>query len=395
MGRPVVLLIVAAAVLVATGRGGTRATSARGAAAPYRAEVLDRGGKLLEALPLYRVRLEQTQTKADRLRYAGALLRAGRDADAKAAYDQLLTGTRTVEPGRDAATTAAALCASSMLVNGFPSWAVDYLRPAYAAHGEDRRLALLMSRALSAAGDDAAARHTLAALHDDRQQWVVGERIELARCDILSGDLAAGRALFEVGIGESVGQMFRDSILAGLDMGAGNWAEAVVRLGSAERKVPLGLNDKRVGRSWRNVQRELRAMQLRRALSLWKTGQRQAAVTVAAQAQASDEEFIRSGATLLLAAAALAEQRRSQAVAQLDMLAGHDRRFAAGVVQFEQAIGHRGDARTASQQLTGVLANEDRAQPVVSQTLLEILSATDSPCAAQTAEQRSRSADRL
>src|SRR5262245_37214782 len=56
----------------------------------YAARRLDDAGRLSEALPLYELRARETATQADRLRYARGLLRAGRTADARAVFDQLV-----------------------------------------------------------------------------------------------------------------------------------------------------------------------------------------------------------------------------------------------------------------------------------------------------------------
>ncbi|HVM94933.1 MAG TPA: hypothetical protein VMT89_01035, partial [Candidatus Acidoferrales bacterium] len=143
-------------------------------ATSYAAESLDRQGKLLQALPLYRGVAAQTQTTADQLRYAGALLRAGRVEEGKAIYDQVA--------GRNAA-----VCASSLLVNGFPAHAVDYARAAYAGRPESVSLALLLIRAHAAAGDMASARMLVQALGDPTSAWVVGQRIEFARWQLATG----------------------------------------------------------------------------------------------------------------------------------------------------------------------------------------------------------------
>src|SRR5262249_40030617 len=122
----------------------------------YLAAPLDREGRLREALPLYRDRAEQTRTDADRLRFAGALLRAGERDEARRIYDVLIAEGGSGPHGRTP--DNAALCASSMLVQGFPELAVERLR---GTQRGDRRLALLHARALVAAGDVAGARRVI------------------------------------------------------------------------------------------------------------------------------------------------------------------------------------------------------------------------------------------
>src|SRR5262249_30630982 len=125
--------------------------------------------------------------------------------------------------------------------------------------------------------------------------------------------------------------MYRDSILATVPLRAGDWKAAEKMLAASERKVPPGLHATRVDRSWRNTQRELWWVQLRRAIALWKSGDRDRAVREATNAQRSDEEYVRSAATLLLVANDLTRADRDAAAARLRALAGHDIRFAPAV----------------------------------------------------------------
>src|SRR5262249_54455834 len=165
------------------------------------------------ALPLYRARAEQTLNGGDRLRYAEALLRTGQQDEARKVYDLLSSERGSVEHG-DRATTNASLCASSLLRTGFPALAVEYARPAFAQRPRARRLGLLLVRALAAAGDAPGARGVMARLGGDAEAWPSGERLELARWRLATGDVAAARALLAVPVPESVGQMVRDSIPA-------------------------------------------------------------------------------------------------------------------------------------------------------------------------------------
>src|SRR5262245_66156582 len=133
---PVTLLIVAgaaaaraqqpAALHPSVAAVATRAASPKPAALPetvepwqiYLAVPLDEAGRLREALPLYQARADQTQTEADRLRYAGALLRAGQREDGVRVLDTILAEYPVGAHGQ--ASSAPLLCASTLLLQGFP-----------------------------------------------------------------------------------------------------------------------------------------------------------------------------------------------------------------------------------------------------------------------------------
>src|SRR5262249_27425948 len=151
----------------------------------YLAIPLDQAGRLRDALPLYRARAEQTQTEADRLRYAGALLRAGQREDAGKVLDALLAEN---PPGAHGQVSRAPLvCASTLLLQGFPELAVERLRPAYHSRPADRRLGLLLARALAAAGDQTGARAVLGEIGTGLDTWDTSELVELARAHVLAG----------------------------------------------------------------------------------------------------------------------------------------------------------------------------------------------------------------
>src|SRR2546422_5546876 len=87
------LLVVTMVVGAPTAVGGEGPMPHRGSPTPGAPgspvpATLDEAGKLTEALPLYAARAEQTLTQTDRLRYAGALLRAGQPEQAKAIFEQ-------------------------------------------------------------------------------------------------------------------------------------------------------------------------------------------------------------------------------------------------------------------------------------------------------------------
>lgn len=373
------LLAAFAALPMLCGAAGQADTPA--AAPLYLAVPLDQEGKLSEALPLYRAQAEKTVTKADRLRYAGALLRAGHTDDAKAIYDQVARETGSVEHGGAGAARGSAICASSALANGFPAVAVPYAWQAHRLAPNDPSIALLLVRALAANGDGATARSTLDEIAPDPKTWVIGERIELARCRLLTGDVQVAHQLLEGDVSESVAQMFRDSILANVALRQGEWTKAAEMLAESERKVPPGLSDKRVDRAWRNTQRELWSVQLRRAISLWKAGNAEQAAVEAANAHHSDEEYVRFAAGLLLAAADLAGGRRSAARARLQTLAGHDPRFVAAVSEFEQAP----PGATSGGKLQATLSGLDRSADFVARPLCAIVAAANSGAASLTA----------
>src|SRR5262249_21645248 len=161
--------------------------AAEGTANPSQAVSLDEQGRLSEALPLYRIRADATLTKADRLRYAEALVRAG-DVDAgRRVYDLLAQERGSVEHG-DKSAIGVELCASSLLRAGFPGLPVGSLRPVHQEHPADTSAALLLLRALAAAGDVDGARHLITEIDANRASFTPAERIELGRWQMLTGD---------------------------------------------------------------------------------------------------------------------------------------------------------------------------------------------------------------
>ena len=209
--------------------------------------------------------------------------------------------------------------------------------------------------------------------------WVIGQRLELARWRLLTGDTEKARSLLEADPPEGVAQMFRDSILANVALRQGDWAKAAEMLAESERKVPPRLTDKRVDRAWRNAQRELWSVQLRRAISLWKAGSVEPALAEAVKAQHSDEEYVRSAAVLLLAAGDVAHDRRSEARARLQALAGHDARFAAAAGELEKA------PEASMGKLQATLSGLDRSADFVARPLCEIVVAVQQGAAPVTA----------
>jgi len=342
------------------------------AAQLYRAVPLDQEGRLADALPLYRAQAEASLTKADRLRYAGALMRAGRADEAGVVYDQVSREVGSVEHGGRGAARGAAICASSLLANGFPGLAVPYAKRAHRLETDDPTLTLLLVRALAASGDTPAARTIVRDLPRDPDDWVIGQRIELARWQLLTGDANAARRLLNGTLSESVAQMYRDSILANLPFRAGNWQAAAELLQASQHKVPSGLHATRVDRAWRNTQRELWWVQLRRAVALWKSGDPAPAAREAANAQHSDEEYVRSAATLLLVASDLTAGQRDAACARLRALAGHDRRFEHSAAELAAATSSAGAGLDAAQ-LAAALAQLDRSADFVARPLCQIV----------------------
>jgi hypothetical protein len=114
-----------------------------------------------------------TLTKADRLRYAGALMRAGRADAASAIYDQISHEAGSVEHGGGGAARGPDICASSLLAAGFPEPAVPYARQARRLRANDPTLALLLVRALAASGAASEARSSLRAVARDADGWVI------------------------------------------------------------------------------------------------------------------------------------------------------------------------------------------------------------------------------
>jgi thioredoxin-like negative regulator of GroEL len=360
-----------AALVLATALA-TRVHAAEAPSATHLAATLDRDGRLAEALPLYRARAAETLTMADRLRYGGALMRAGETDEARTVYAALLAEKGSFEHG-DSAALRVATCASSILLQGFPALAAEVLRPALAERPTNRSLALLLARAQASAGDAAAARTILATLDAQAGALVVGERIELARAHGLTGDAAAARRLLDEPMAESVALMFRDSILADVGFRASEWARTNDALAAAARLAPATLDESNVNRAWRNAQRELRSLQLRRAVCLWRLGRHDAAADQALRAADSDEEYVRSAAIVLSAAADLADGRRNVALARLDAVAGHDLRFRTPVARLSPSLVTGGDASDAVAPLRAALAAEDRAWDFVTTPVVEIL----------------------
>jgi thioredoxin-like negative regulator of GroEL len=345
----------------------------------YRLRTLDREGRLAEALPLYRARAEQTQGQADRLRYAAALLRAGKTQEAREVYSALMIERASVHHGGERLPDNVPLCASNALMNGFPDLAVEYMRPVVRAHPDDPAAALLLARALLAAGDVDGARALIRDVTPRAEQLVIGQRLELARAHLLAGDPDWARRLLEKKIEESIGHMVRGSILANVAFKEGRWPEVATALADARRKAPESLGENRVQRAWRNLQRELRWIQLRRAIALWNQGKRDDAVDEAADAESADEEYVRSAAILLRVAGKLAEGRRDDAGARLRALAGHDVRFAEPVARLEAALAKSADPAEAVAGLRATLSAEDRARDFVAGPLAEILTAAARP----------------
>src|SRR5262249_21957508 len=177
----------------------------------------------------------------------------------------------------------------------------------------DRRLGLLLARALAATGDRAGARSVLAEIGKGLDTWDAGALVELARSHLLAGDPASAGALLNRDIAESVGHMMRDSILANLSLLEGDWARATKLLANGKREGPPGLDEERVNRTWRNLQRELRSMQLRLGLGLWREGKPEAGVGEGTRGAMSDEGNGRAAAPLLGGAGNLAQGRQDAA----------------------------------------------------------------------------------
>ena len=102
----------------------TRPTSSPfvGPAARLPARAFDDDGRLDEALPLYAARARQTATQADRLRYAGALLRARADRTRRAPSSIELSGEEgSIEHGESGQARSAAVAASTAIRAGRPA----------------------------------------------------------------------------------------------------------------------------------------------------------------------------------------------------------------------------------------------------------------------------------
>ena len=340
----------------------------------YVAAELDERGQLDMALPLYAARASETLTQHDRLRYAAALLRAGQPEGAKTVFDRLESEVGSVEHGSAGRVSAPALCASTALLAGSPAVAVPYARTAFAAGRRDAGTALLLVRALVAAGEPAAARPVLAGLVGEAGGWGDGPRIELARWELATGDVKAARMLLARAVQTSVGQMFQDSVRANLALAEHNWQKAAQVLEAAERKVPRSLaEDRKVDGAWRNAQREVRSAALRRALALWHLGKASAAVAEARRASATDEEYVRAAASMLLAATELAGDRSEDGLARLRVLAGHNHRFRAPVDELARALTDEQRAVAPAVAALGVaLAESDRSLDFVTRPLVEM-----------------------
>jgi hypothetical protein len=113
-------------------------------------------------------------------------------------------------------------------------------------------------------------------------------------------------------------------------------------------------------------------VQLRRAVALWKSGDAARAAREAANAQHSDEEYVRSSATLLLVAGDLTAGQRDAARARLRALAGHDRRFEQSAAELEAATSPAGAGLDAAQ-LVATLAQLDRSADVVARPLCQMV----------------------
>jgi hypothetical protein len=353
------------------------ARSATLAASPaYLALPLDRAGKLDEAVPLYAARAAETLTTTDRLRHAGALLRAGRPDEARSIYDALVAEKGSIAHG-DAEARMVMTCASSLLLQGFPRMAVEYLRAPAAARPASRALGLLSARALVAAGDPDAARATLARMDPaGAARWEVGERIELARVRLATGEPQLARALLE-DVGDSgVAALFRDGLLGEMALRNRDWTRAAALLREASQRVPASMSEPRVDSAWRNAQRELRGVQLRQALALWNLGMREAASADAARCAETDEEAVRSGALVLRSAADLAEGRTEAALGRLTALGGHDRRFAAPAARLAASLATGVDTAADATAFAATLREQDRAKDHVAAALGEILAGT-------------------
>jgi hypothetical protein len=307
------------------------------------------------------------------LRYAGALLRAGRVDEAKAVLDGLAREKGSTQHGRRAQADTAAVSASTLLRSGFPEMAVGYARSASEVEPDDPMYGMLLVRCLSAAGDRGAARRTIARIAKASSTLTDAQQIELARWLIAAGDRKSAEARLATKPGEAVTLMFHDSVAANLAILDRRWRQAIEHLDGCRRKVPAGLAGGRVGREWRNLQRELYSVELRLAVISWREDQRSQAIKAANQASMSDEEYVRSSAFLLLAASDLTMARSSEAIAALKKLAGHDFRFASAVTQLENAIQTRSDPGDAIAELRARLASEDRSFDFLTDLLIESL----------------------
>src|SRR5262249_10307990 len=155
---------------------------------------------------------------------------------------------------------------------------------------------------------------------------------------------------------------------------ARDWARTDALLLEAVHRVPASLSEARVDTAWRNARRELRGIQLRRAVALWMLGRTDDAAAEAARATETDAESVRSAALLLQSAADIADGRRETALARLDALSGHDVRFAAPIASFASALATDGATDAAAvAALTTTLVTLDRSREPVVDALGEIL----------------------
>jgi tetratricopeptide (TPR) repeat protein len=337
-----------------------------------RATTLDDAGKLTEAIGLYEAQAERTKGVADRLRYARALLRSGQDAKAKHVLDAVAAepGATDAEDGKESAGKAGVV-ASSLLSGGFPELAVDYAKQA-AKERDDPRTALLLLRSLVASGAVDAARREAQRLAAPSEKWEAGPRYELARSLIFLGDAQRAEKLLSGKAPESVGELFRGSVLANLSFSHGDWERSEKVLSDAEKSAPADLGGK-VARHLKNARRELLSIRVRRAVALVELGKRAEAVAEANQAKASDEEPVRTAAVLLLASNHLSSGRRTEAFAVLDALAGHDRRLGPPIAAFEEAVSTGAPNANVTAPLENALVAEDASAAFLAKRVCEIL----------------------
>ncbi|HYC23509.1 MAG TPA: hypothetical protein VEI94_12430 [Candidatus Bathyarchaeia archaeon] len=368
-------LALAAWLLTSGAWSRTQAADSVDSLRVFLAGELDRQGKLGDALPLYAARAEQTRTQADRLRYASALLRSGRTEQATEILDALAREGSGAADGSGARAGSAALVASAAMLAGFPALAVRYARAAYAASPSDSGAALLLFRALAAAGNLNEARAAIRSAGEPAGGWDDAERFEIARFEIAAGDRASAlrRLAVAPAQAEVVGLMFRDSVRSNLLLLDRDWPAASRTLGDCKRMTPRGLGGRRVARQWRNVQRELYSVELRHALSLWREGKHTEAVDEAREAAASDEEYVHSAALLLLASGSVAQGRRDEATSTFERLAGHDRRFSRPLAQLGAALGTDADPGPALAPLRATLGGEDHSLDFATELVVETL----------------------
>src|SRR5262249_20351428 len=176
----------------------------------------------------------------------------------------------------------------------------------------------------------------------------------------------------------SLGQMFQESVRADFALRERDWQRAERHLEAAEQKVPRGLaEDRRVDGTWRNAQREVRWAALRRALALWQLGEPPPAVAAARSASLSDEEYVRSAASILLATAEFARNQPDSALARLRLLGGHNHRFRGPADALARAMQNHPRAVTpAVAALGAALAENDHSLDFVTRPLLDAFGET-------------------